>query len=120
ARTDALILRQLNVGHDLSAAGAFLKKAARNFTLFAGLRLDCWFLKDCHWNYARAAVAAWTEIAPARFKTHAHSLSVEPVVRTSSINNTRKPRTSAFFRKRNALCKFSIRSERSSAVCVVV
>ena len=58
ARTDTLILRQLNIRHDLSAAGAFLKNAARHFTLFAGLRLDCWFLKDCHGNYARAAVAA--------------------------------------------------------------
>src|SRR5438034_7256446 len=120
ARTDTLILPQLHFGHDLSAAGAFLKNAARNLTLFAGRRLDCWFLKNCHGNYARAAVAARTEIAPARFKTRAHSLNVEPVVRTSSINNTRKPRTSAFFRKRKALCKFSIRSARSSAVCVVV
>src|SRR6266496_4686387 len=39
ARTDTLILPQLHLGHDLSAAGAFLKNAARNFTLFAGLRL---------------------------------------------------------------------------------
>ena len=58
ARTDTLILRQLSIGHDLSAAGAFLKNAARHFTLFAGLRLDYWFLKNCHGNYARAAVAA--------------------------------------------------------------
>ena len=58
ARTDTLILRQFGIGHDLCATGAFLKNAARHFTLFAGLRLDCWFLKNCHKNYARAAVAA--------------------------------------------------------------
>jgi hypothetical protein len=57
-RTDTLILSQLNFGHDLSAAGAFLKNAARHFTLFTGLRLDCSFFKNCHGNYARAAVAA--------------------------------------------------------------
>lgn len=57
ARTDTLILRQLNFGHDLSAAGAFLKKAPWNFTLFA-FSLNRWFLKNCHENYARAAVAA--------------------------------------------------------------
>src|SRR5215510_7730795 len=48
ARTDALILRELNLGHDLSAAGTLLKKTARNFLLFAGLRLDCWFFKNRH------------------------------------------------------------------------
>ena len=58
ARTDTLILPQLHFGHDLSAAGTFLKNAARNLTLFAGGGLDCWFLKNCHGNYARAAVAA--------------------------------------------------------------
>src|SRR6476659_4352747 len=58
ARTNTLILRQLSIGHGLSAAGAFLKKAAWHFTLFAGLRLDCWFLENCHGDYARAAVAA--------------------------------------------------------------
>jgi hypothetical protein len=58
AWTDTLILRQLSIGDDLSAAGAFLKNAARHFTLFAGLRLDYWFFKNCHGNYARAAVAA--------------------------------------------------------------
>jgi hypothetical protein len=58
ARTNPLILRQLGIGHDLSATGTFLKNAARHFALFAGLRLDCWFLKNCHVNYARAAVAA--------------------------------------------------------------
>ena len=58
ARTNTLILRQLSIGHDLSAAGAFLKNAARHFALLAGLRLDYWFLKNCHENYARAAVAA--------------------------------------------------------------
>ena len=57
-RTDTLILGQLNFGHDLSTAGAFLKNAARHFTLFTGLRLDCSFFKNCHGNYARAAVAA--------------------------------------------------------------
>ena len=57
-RADALILRQLNIGHDLSAAGAFLKNAARHFTLSAGRCLDCRFLKNRHGNYARAAVAA--------------------------------------------------------------
>ena len=57
-RTNTLILRQLSIGHDLVAAGAFLKNAARHLTLFAGLRLDCWFLENCHGNYARAAVAA--------------------------------------------------------------
>ena len=50
ARTDTLILRQLSIRHDLSAAGAFLENAARHFTLFAGLRFDCWFLKNCHGN----------------------------------------------------------------------
>jgi hypothetical protein len=45
ARTDTLILRQLSFGHDLSAAGAFLKNAARHFTLFAGLALIAGFLK---------------------------------------------------------------------------
>jgi hypothetical protein len=58
ARTDTLILCQLGIGHDLFAARAFLKNAARHFTLFAGLRFDRWFLKNCHGNYARAAVAA--------------------------------------------------------------
>src|SRR4051812_19748780 len=36
ARTDTLILRQLTIGHHLSAAGAFLKNATRHLTLFAG------------------------------------------------------------------------------------
>jgi hypothetical protein len=58
ARTDTLILGQLNVGYDLSAARTLLEKPARNFLLFAGLGLDCWFLKNRHGNYARAAVAA--------------------------------------------------------------
>jgi hypothetical protein len=58
ARTDPLILRELSLGHDLSAAGALLKKTARNLTFFAGFRLDCWFLENCHGDYARAAVAA--------------------------------------------------------------
>ena len=58
AGTDTLILRQLSFGHDLSAAGAFLKNAARHFTFFSGRRLDCWFLENCHGDYARAAVAA--------------------------------------------------------------
>src|SRR5437660_7960630 len=120
ARTDTLILRQLDFRNSFGTAGALLKDTTRNFPLFAGLSFNCWLLENCHWSYARAAVAARTESAPARFKTRAHSLKVEPVVRTSSINSTRKPRTSAFFRKRNALCKFSIRSDRSSAVCVVV
>jgi hypothetical protein len=48
ARTDTLILPQLHFGDDLSATRAFLKNAARNLTLFAGLRLDCWFLKNRH------------------------------------------------------------------------
>ena len=40
ARTNTLILRQLSIGHGLSAAGAFLKNAARHFTLLAGVCLD--------------------------------------------------------------------------------
>src|SRR4029079_439139 len=48
ARTDTLVLRQLSFGHDLSAPWAFLKNAARHFALFAGLGLDCWFLKNRH------------------------------------------------------------------------
>ena len=69
---------------------------------------------------ARAAVAACMEAEPAFFKMRAHSLSVAPVVSTSSTKSTRKPRTSIFLRKRNAPRKFSMRSERSNAVWVVV
>jgi hypothetical protein len=50
AWTDALILRQLNVGNDLPAARAFLKEAARHLTFFARFGFDCWFLKNCHGN----------------------------------------------------------------------
>jgi hypothetical protein len=53
-----LILRQLDFRHYFRTAGALLKKAARNFSLFAGLRLDCWLFENCHEIYARAAVAA--------------------------------------------------------------
>ena len=46
--TDTLILRQLGFGNYLSAPGAFLEKAARDFTFFAGLCFDCWFLENRH------------------------------------------------------------------------
>src|SRR5205823_3433635 len=58
AGTDTLILRQFDFRHDFRTAGTLLKKAAGNFSLLAGFRLDCWLLKDCHETYARAAVAA--------------------------------------------------------------
>ena len=121
ARTDPLILRELDFGHDLRTAGTFLEKAVRNLPLLPAFCLNCRFFENRHGRFMRALPSPRERrLRPARFKTRAHSLRVEPVVRTSSINSTRKPRTSAFFRKRNALCKFSIRSARSSAVCVVV
>src|SRR5205814_8434472 len=58
ARTDALILCKLDFRHDFRTARALLKKTTRNFPLFAGLRLNCWLLENCHETYARAAVAA--------------------------------------------------------------
>src|SRR5207302_10257757 len=48
ARTDTLILRQLDFRNSFATAGALLKKTPRNFPLFAALRLDCWFLENCH------------------------------------------------------------------------
>jgi len=58
ARTDALILRQLDFRHDFRTARALLKKTARNVPLSAASRLNCWLLEDCHEPYARAAIAA--------------------------------------------------------------
>jgi len=58
ARTDALVLGELDFGDDLRAAGTFLEKTMRDVALLAILRLDCWFLENGHGNYARAAVAA--------------------------------------------------------------
>src|SRR5262249_28922353 len=52
ARTDTLILRELSFRNNLSAAGALLKQTARNFPLFAGLRLNRWFFKNRHGGYA--------------------------------------------------------------------
>src|ERR1051325_11675376 len=111
-RTNPLVLGQLKLVHHFVAAGAFLKKPLRDIAFLSALRLESWSFEDCH-VYARAAVAAKTERAPAFFKTRAHSLRVEPVVNTSSIRSTRKSRTFIFFRKRKASCKFFMRSVRS-------
>ena len=48
ARTDALVLGELNFLHDLGAAGTFLEKTLRDVALLAILRLDCWSLENGH------------------------------------------------------------------------
>jgi hypothetical protein len=58
ARTDTLILRELDFRHDLGTARTFLKKTLRDFALLAILLFDCWFFENGHGDYARAAVAA--------------------------------------------------------------
>src|SRR4051794_38981342 len=119
AGTNALVLRELDLVHNIGAAGALLPQTLRHLALATAHRLQRWSFENSH-LYARAAVAACTESAPLAFRTRAHSLSVDPVVRMSSIKSTRKPRTFAFFRKRKASRKFSMRSARSNAVWVVV
>src|SRR3954470_5106523 len=119
ARAHPLVLRQLDLVHNLPATRALLPKPLRNVALLARDFKGRSF-EDGHVGQARAAVAACTETAPAAFRTRAHSLRVEPVVNTSSIRSTRKSRTSRFFRKRKAPRKFSIRSARSWTVWVVV
>src|SRR5439155_25064469 len=77
AGTNAQILRKLDVVHDIAATRTLLEKAVRDVAFLATFRLQCRFLENCHGSYARAAVAAGTESAPAFFKTRAHSLRVD-------------------------------------------
>src|SRR5437763_15268014 len=58
ARPDAWVWRKLDFSRDFRSARALLKRTTRNFPLFAGVRLNCWLLENCHETYARAAVAA--------------------------------------------------------------
>src|SRR6266704_2710265 len=119
SRTNALILRQLDLMHDLGTAGAFLPQALWHLAFFSALSFQSRLLENRH-RYPRAAVAAYTETAPACFRTQAHSLKVEPVVRTSSIKSTCKSCMTKPRRKRKAPLRFSMRSKRSNCVCVVV
>jgi len=65
----------------------------------------------------RASVSAETEAAPAERKILAHSLSVVPVVKTSSTSRTRRPSNDSAWRTVNARRRFRRRSCRVREVC---
>ena len=48
ARTDALVLRQLDFVHDFAAAGTFLPEALRHLAFLATLRLERGFFENGH------------------------------------------------------------------------
>ena len=58
ARTDPLVLSEFDFRHNLGTTRTLLEKTVRDVALLAILRFDCWFFKNRHVNYARAAVAA--------------------------------------------------------------
>ena len=68
-------------------------------------------------SIVRASVSAETEAAPAERTALAHSLSVVPVVKTSSMSRTRRPANGSALRTLNARRRFRRRSCRVRDVC---